>query len=805
MRWQIPRWLRTRAGVVFLLTLVVGLAAVVSLAADIGRPFGGYFSLSFADSEAGQLDRRMPTWGSMSADRFVPAGEFVTIEGLPYRRHARDVFADRMPGDLVELGHAEAWGAPASTVMAPVMAFTFSHYLDIKLPQLIVAVCFWLLAIMVLRAQPDATTNQVFAVLTSIIAAHTLLNGHTLFIDTRPLPNLLESGLLAVSAFIGATTFHFAWVYPTPLEKAPRRLITALYLTGLLLALVHIFERFPWWPAGVPQPTYPFTWHSFQLMLFLLALGTATLIGRLIYSIWRQNNTPRQRRVLVLTGVGVLAALPMILLYLTELVPRLYVPPIWRQLDLRLLLVGTAMALALAIVRYQSVRSPSRLFVLVAILAGSAFLATGLAWLWLILQPPAIVDQILDPFLPLFLGIFLASLFWSFQTTWRGWLGRIFQRDDSNYNATRDFGRRINQNVNLRSLPATIAQAIVDELGLTGAAVWLADPEMNQYHLAARAGEATAPLPVDLPVPAAWPTQPFFRLPSNPLPDWLSSLAGSKLLEVVVPLHDDDGPVALLGFGRRWDEEVFDERDLTVIELIGQQAVLYLQVARQNEELRQVSQRVDAAQERERTRLAAELHDTIQQFLGRLPFFLATSKETMAENPDEAARLLDRCLSDIEEAASTVQQIRHNLAPSRLNYSLTESLAALVHHTRSRHAVDVPLAIHGDIDTATVLETRHALYRVVQHALDNAVAHADADRIDVKVRRVDGLVWFTITDDGRGSSVEERERAHEDGHFGLLSMRNRIESCGGELSFQSAPGQGTRITGWVPAQTPQEH
>ena len=290
----------------------------------------------------------------------------------------------------------------------------------------------------------------------------------------------------------------------------------------------------------------------------------------------------------------------------------------------------------------------------------------------------------------------------------------------------------------------------------------------------------------------------------QPAPGWLAPLEKHGEIEVALPLYDEGEPVALLGFGPRWDEEIFDDRDLVALELIGQQSLLYLQVAQQIEELRQVPHKVSEAQERERTLLAAELHDTIQQFLGRLPFFLVASKEAMVEDPQEAAELLERSLADIEEAAITVQRIRQNLAPSQLDHSLARSLSSLTAYIQQRHEVQVPLTIRGDLDGSTALETRHALYRVIQHALDNVVNHSEADSVAVDLMVENGRVFFSVVDNGRGATADDLWQARASGHFGLQSMQVRIEAVEGEFDLQTADGQGTRIEGWVPVTSDSE-
>jgi signal transduction histidine kinase len=267
----------------------------------------------------------------------------------------------------------------------------------------------------------------------------------------------------------------------------------------------------------------------------------------------------------------------------------------------------------------------------------------------------------------------------------------------------------------------------------------------------------------------------------------------------MAPLAAGNRPIGLLGLGRRWDEEIFDERDLAVAELVAQQAALFGLAATQVEELRRVPSLISEAQERERYRLAAELHDTIQQFLGRLPFFLTVSRDLIARDGARAAALIDRCIADVGQAAIELRQIRANLAPNQLETSLVKPLDSLAAHVEQQHGLVVRLRAPQGLDKATTADTRLALYRVIQQALDNAVAHAQATEVSVTLIRQNGRVKFEVADNGRGSSEMERRASQMEGSFGLQSMRARVEAVGGEFKFFSTDGRGTTVSGWVPA------
>jgi signal transduction histidine kinase len=275
-------------------------------------------------------------------------------------------------------------------------------------------------------------------------------------------------------------------------------------------------------------------------------------------------------------------------------------------------------------------------------------------------------------------------------------------------------------------------------------------------------------------------------------------LRDTEGVEVAATLWASGRPIGLLALGKRWDEEIFDERDLEIVELIAQQAALFLLTAAQIDELRQVPHQIAETQERERFKIAQELHDTVQQFLGRLPFYLEVSRSAAREDPAEAESILERCMTDVEAAAQTVREIRANLAPLQLERSLVIPLRRLVAHFTARSGVAHEVVLGASVDTGLGLEARHAVYRVVQQALDNVAAHAEASHVTVTVDREEERVLFAVRDDGRGFADEQRNAAAERGSFGLTSMHARITSLGGELTIESVPGAGTYLRGWLP-------
>ncbi|GIK58841.1 MAG: hypothetical protein HND44_14490 [Chloroflexi bacterium] len=213
----------------------------------------------------------------------------------------------------------------------------------------------------------------------------------------------------------------------------------------------------------------------------------------------------------------------------------------------------------------------------------------------------------------------------------------------------------------------------------------------------------------------------------------------------------------------------------------------------------QQSQRlVAAAQERERFKIAQELHDTVQQFLGHLPFYLDLSRQAVATQPAKAEHLLEQCIVNAEQAAHTMREIRANLAPSQLENGLMQPILSLVEQFEYRTGIRVEFAMHPAVDSCLPLEPRHMLYRVIQQALENIAIHASAAHVKIAFDCEDGRVIFTVADDGRGCSEQQCRQAQAEGAFGLRSMTARIESVNGQFILKSAPQQGTLVQGWRP-------
>jgi signal transduction histidine kinase len=197
----------------------------------------------------------------------------------------------------------------------------------------------------------------------------------------------------------------------------------------------------------------------------------------------------------------------------------------------------------------------------------------------------------------------------------------------------------------------------------------------------------------------------------------------------------------------------------------------------------------------ERTRLAREFHDTLEQELTGLALQIETASATLPRTPEKAAGTLDllsrlarRC---VEEAGRAVLDLRSNaLESADLTAALRDTIASVfVGHATTPHfqTEGEPRRLPPRIE--------HALLRIAQEAATNTVKHAGASRFDARLIFSDAQVTLLLSDDGHGFAPEQRLDA---GQFGLLGMRERVEKIGGRFALASEPGTGTRLEITVP-------
>lgn len=207
--------------------------------------------------------------------------------------------------------------------------------------------------------------------------------------------------------------------------------------------------------------------------------------------------------------------------------------------------------------------------------------------------------------------------------------------------------------------------------------------------------------------------------------------------------------------------------------------------------LRKLSSRLVLAEERERRRVANLLHDHIGQSLtvAKLNF------DALAASLPEAAT---QCRTISDQLADTIQAVRtltFEISPPILyDFGLEAALGWLAEQIQEKHGLKVAFE-DGDEPSALDDAQRVLLFQAARELLLNIVKHAGARHATVTIDCRDGHIRLVFEDDGRGfDPAEVRRKTHQNGTFGLFSIRERLRNTGGRMEIDSGPGRGTRIT-----------
>ena len=201
------------------------------------------------------------------------------------------------------------------------------------------------------------------------------------------------------------------------------------------------------------------------------------------------------------------------------------------------------------------------------------------------------------------------------------------------------------------------------------------------------------------------------------------------------------------------------------------------------------------AQEAERKRIAAELHDGLGQWLGLIKFEFEQARDRLAANaPAEAAATLDALAPKISGAMDEVRRIAMNLRPSTLED--LGILATLTWFLREYGSVYRSITVEQAIDVreGDVPETlRLPLYRIVQEALNNTAKHAGATRVAVRLWKRGEILQLVVEDNGVGFDPASARTHGLRATFGHTGMRDRVRLTGGTFDIETARGAGVKI------------
>jgi signal transduction histidine kinase len=222
-----------------------------------------------------------------------------------------------------------------------------------------------------------------------------------------------------------------------------------------------------------------------------------------------------------------------------------------------------------------------------------------------------------------------------------------------------------------------------------------------------------------------------------------------------------------------------------------QQAKLQTEILKQQE---LAAKAIIDAEEKERSRIAKDLHDGVGQMMSAARMNLSSFANHLHLQSEDQTHSLSNIIHLVDESCKEVRAVSHSMMPQiLLKKGLQEAVQELVSKINTDvlkitfHAEGFKSRPDGNIETI--------LYRVIQECVNNTLKHAEARHMDISLIKETNSISITLEDDGKGFMINETE---VDEGMGLKNIRNRIRFLNGEVDFDTAPGKGTSIVIHIP-------
>jgi signal transduction histidine kinase len=599
----------------------------------------------------------------------------------------------------------------------------------------------------------------------------------------------LAAALRAVGvALLPAAATYVALSLPDgSLRTRVARVVAGLVYAASGVLAVYLYAERPELPTGA--------------IVGLLVVDAVVAIAAFVARAHRAPLTARPRFQWLAWGVTVALAIAVVAAILNAIVD-------WPETVLAISVGATVLVpLSLAIGASESAVRIDRLLVHTIVLAGLIGLV-GASYLVVVLglgRSPS--DDERSVIGLSMLAAALAALLWvparerltDFATR------RVYGERHAPDEVIRTFGSRLTRALPLDELLLQLAESLKKTMSLDSAEVWTRNPggRLERTASVPDLGSETLELgreeePVVARAGVSGPAWIRVWMPS-----FIGRGSGDEIMRVA-PVTNSGELLGLLVVRRLEGATPFEERDDEALTDLARQVGLALhnakldsalqesleEVQHQADELRASRARIVEAGDAQRRSIERDLHDGAQQHLVALAVSVRLARQLAERDPAQAQTMLDQIGTDLQEAVQELRNLAHGIYPPLLaDRGLPDALSAAA--GRAALPTDVEAVGVGRYDQPI----EAAVYFCCLEALQNAGKHAgEGASATVTIREEAGALLFEVADTGAGFALDSgAARGH-----GFINMADRVGAMGGTLSVDSAPGQGTRISGRIP-------
>jgi signal transduction histidine kinase len=821
----------------FLFYLIANLVGIARVASTVGRPYGGFVWLH--DDTQGVMVgfETGPDWparraGMMFDDQIVRInGREIPLDGRP--DVIGQVYAATPVGEPVEYEVARPGVRGLLRFRLPVGVFSLRRVAEAYLPFTAAALALWGMGFFVHLVGPRDEVSTLFALL--CLSFSCLLGYHNFngFVDGYHVSTWALCTMYApVWPLFNAISVHFFARFPERYGWWDRWALR-IYVLAALAAITYTLTFLPYGPRG-PR----------QTMLLATAFGSVLACfwaAAVLWLAYKRSRSPQVRKQVTISGLGFGLGIILPFLSMSSYILFRPYPDVWWSpmgllgqrpvadwllpLPLQVMTVATVFPAltAIAILRYKVF---SAKLALVKAVAGALLLVS------LVLAYVASVIVIHWSFGITRLDDVLAQVLGGKPES--GWLGHLLATVvvAGLFGPLRDHlhGLTLRLLYPYRIGPSEAAQHLMESVRAQGQDAqrarwpvsWAVASSLERilhveavylwFYMSATSELERVDARAKDVADVSLPREEAARLVQSPgltdadpstVPGAIGALLAPLDAQLCLPLvYGANELVGLVAVGARTDGVPFDRDDRDLVAHLAGYVLLLLKNERTIHELKQAQQRGAMTEERERKRLAEELHDLTLQQLGFLAGVQLELCRRSLSDPDRASEAIGEAQAVARQAASDLRQVLSDLSPDVISrrgiVAAVESFIASERPRAERAGTALVLDIESGAAVRASKAQELAVFRCIHEAVRNALAHARARSVWVELRLAAEGLHASVSDDGQGFDDERVGEALRSGHLGLQAMRDRVAAASGTLRIESSPQSGTVLRIHVP-------
>jgi signal transduction histidine kinase len=234
----------------------------------------------------------------------------------------------------------------------------------------------------------------------------------------------------------------------------------------------------------------------------------------------------------------------------------------------------------------------------------------------------------------------------------------------------------------------------------------------------------------------------------------------------------------------------FDEMAIALEQRQAERELAEMELKRSQELFRNLSTHLQVVREEERTRIARKIHDDMGQALTALKIDLTWLNKKLTDAQPLIREKLQSMVTLINETIETVHNLSEDLRPGILDdFGLSAAIEWQAEEFQKRTGIECRINLASD-ESNLSKEKSTNLFRIVQESLTNVIRHANATKVEINLSEKDGILLLEVADNGKGIT---KAAVTNPKSFGLIGIKERVHSLGGEVDISGTPNAGTRL------------